>query len=251
MSLMPGAEPYHHHGDSRGVLLCHGFTGTPQSLRPWANHLARAGLSVELPLLPGHGTTWRDMAKTSPDDWYAELERALNELSSRCDEVSIMGLSLGGCLALRLAQRHPEVRALVLVNPSLQVDNKLLYIAPALRAVVPSVPGIVNDIKKPGMQEIGYARTPVRAAAHLPRLYAETCRNLAAINQPVLVFHSTEDHVVGPRSLEVLRNGIRAELLTVRECEDSFHVATLDNDADMIFRSSLEFVTAHAGSERG
>ena len=72
MPVLPGAEPFRHEGGEVGVLLCHGFTGSPQSLRPWAEYLAERGLTVALPLLPGHGTRWEDMQLTGWQDWYAE-----------------------------------------------------------------------------------------------------------------------------------------------------------------------------------
>ena len=106
MPVMPGAEPYSHDGGPVGVLLCHGFTGSPQSLRPWAEYLADAGLSVSLPRLPGHGTTWQEMARTRWEDWYAEVDRGFEDLAKRASEVFVMGLSLGACLALRLAEVH-------------------------------------------------------------------------------------------------------------------------------------------------
>src|SRR6516165_12269673 len=81
---MPGTEPFEHDGGEVGVLLCHGFTGSPQSLRPWAEYLAERGLTVSLPLLPGHGTRWEDMQVTGWPDWYAEVDRELRALSERC-----------------------------------------------------------------------------------------------------------------------------------------------------------------------
>src|SRR5215475_336047 len=130
MPVMPGAEAYAHDGSPTGVLLCHGFTGSPQSLRPWAEYLSEAGLSVSLPRLPGHGTTWQEMSRTRWEDWFAEVNRAFDELQSRTDEIFVMGLSMGGCLALRLAEIHrPAIRGLVLVNPSLTQDNALLIAA--------------------------------------------------------------------------------------------------------------------------
>ena len=82
MPVMPGAEAYAREGGPTGVLLCHGFTGSPQSLRPWAEYLAKAGLSVSLPRLPGHGTTWQEMARTRWEDWFAEVDRAFDELQA-------------------------------------------------------------------------------------------------------------------------------------------------------------------------
>lgn len=246
MPLMPGAEPYHHEGGKVGVLLCHGFTGTPQSLRPWAEFLARAGLTVSLPRLPGHGTTWQEMSHTGWEDWYGELEHAFGELRGRCPDTFVMGLSLGGSMALRLAEVHGDaVRGVVAVNPSVVNDVPLLRLAPLLKWVVPSVPGVANDIKKEGVTELAYDRTPVRAAATLPRLWSLVQSELHKVTQPVLVYHSPQDHVVKPASVRLLRERL-GDNLTVVELPNSYHVATLDNDAETIFQGSLEFITAHA-----
>lgn len=252
MPVLPGAEAYHHAGGSTGVLLCHGFTGSPQSLRPWAEFLAEAGLTVSLPRLPGHGTTWQEMARTRWEDWYAEVDRAFDELRAATDEIFVMGLSMGGCLALRLAElRGQAVSGLVLVNPSVTAETKLFLLAPVLKLVVPSLKGVTNDIKKPGVTELGYDRVPVKAAATLPGLWQVTTRHLDQVSQPVLVYRSTTDHVVGAANIEILRRALPANQLEVRECPDSYHVATLDNDADAIFAGSLEFVRSHshAGKE--
>ena len=252
MPVMPGAEPFRHDGSSTGVLLCHGFTGSPHSLRPWAEYLAAAGLSVSLPRLPGHGTTWQEMARTRWGDWYAELDRAFEELRARTDEMFVMGLSMGGCLALRIAEvRGKAVTGLVLVNPSVTADTKLFALAPLLKLFVPSLKGVGSDIKKPGVTEGAYDRVPVRAAATLPGLWRATQDQLGEITQPVLVYRSTEDHVVGPASLAVLEQALPPDQLTVRDCSDSFHVATLDNDAQAIFTGSLEFVRLHGRAGEG
>jgi carboxylesterase len=234
------------------VLLCHGFTGSPQSLRPWADFLAEAGLTVSLPRLPGHGTTWQEMARTRWEDWYAEVDRAFDELRAGTDEIFVMGLSMGGCLALRLAELNGKaVSGLVLVNPSVSAETKLFLLAPVLKLVVPSLKGITSDIKKEGASEIGYDRVPVKAAATLPGLWQVTTRHLKEVSQPVLVYRSTTDHVVGPANVDILRRALPASQLEVRELANSYHVATLDNDAEAIFTGSLDFVRSHshAGKE--
>jgi carboxylesterase len=252
MPVLPGAEAYSHAGSRTGVLLCHGFTGSPHSLRPWAEYLAAAGLTVSLPRLPGHGTTWQEMNRTRWEDWYAEVDRALDELRAQTDEIFVMGLSMGACLALRLAELNgPAVSGLVLVNPSVTAETKLFMLAPVLKVLVPSLKGIASDIKKPGVTEVGYDRVPVRAAATLPGLWSVTTRHLDQVTQPVLIYRSTVDHVTGPANIEILRKALPADRLEIRACPDSYHVATLDNDADAIFTGSLDFVRSrsHAGKE--
>jgi carboxylesterase len=247
-SVLPGAEPFEYAGGPVGVLLCHGFTGSPHTLRGWAGYLADQGLTVSLPRLPGHGTTWQDLARTGGDDWYAEVDAAFRALAYRCEQTFVFGISMGGCLALRLAENHGgAVRGLVLVNPSLAPDTKLFLLAPVLKYVVRSLPGIASDIKKPDVHEVGYDRVPVRAAATLPKLWGTTVKHLDNVTQPVLVYRSTVDHVVGPASMRALLAGLPDGQVTVRECADSYHVATLDNDARTIFDGSYKFIRDHLG----
>ena len=186
MSVHPHAEPFVADGDPGsprgrvGVLLSHGFTGSPASMKPWAEYLAAQGYAVSVPRLPGHGTTWQEMNKTTWADWYGEVERAFEALANRVDTVVVCGLSMGGALALRLAADHPDrVAGLVLVNPAVRTDRKDVKLLPVLKHVIPSMPGIANDIKKPGVQEHGYTKTPLRAADSMFRAYKVLDADLA------------------------------------------------------------------------
>jgi carboxylesterase len=243
MPVLPGAEPFRAEGGPVGVLLCHGFTGSPQSLRPWAEHLAAAGLTVSLPRLPGHGTRWQEMNLTRWEDWYAEVDRALTELRSRCEQVFVMGLSMGGTLAIRLAEERPDdVDGLVLVNPSLLTKRPDRHALPLLSRLLPSVKPIGSDIKKPGSAELAYDRLPLKAAYSLSKLWLVTRTDLHKVTQPILIFRSTEDHVVEPDSCALLRDKVSSDNVREVVLDDSYHVATLDNDAPTIFAGSLDFV---------
>ena len=170
---------------------------------------------------------------------------------SQAGEIFVMGLSMGAALALRLAElRGDGIAGLVLVNPSLTADNALARLAPLFGRVVPSVKGIGSDIKKDGAHELAYDRIPGPAAASLTSLWKLTRQQLGEVTQPVLAYHSTADHVVGPASMGILREALPAGQLTVRELGNSYHVATLDNDAGEIFAGSLEFVRAHSRAGR-
>jgi carboxylesterase len=240
---MPGAEPYRHDGGDTGVLLCHGFTGSPQSMRPWAEYLAARGLTVSVPLLPGHGTRWQDMQVTGWQDWYAEVDRGLRELAGRCARVFVCGLSMGGALALRLAQKHgTEVAGLVLVNPSVKADSPQLKAVPVLRHLVPSVPGIASDIALDGGAEIGYDRTPLHAVHSLSRFWKIVSAGLPQVTQPLLLLHSRVDHVVHPSNSAVVLARVSSTDVTERVLERSYHVATLDHDAERIFAESHDFI---------
>lgn len=247
MPIMPGAEPFEREGGRVGVLLCHGFTGSPQSLRPWGDHLAEHGLSVSCPRLPGHGTRWQDMNDTRWPDWYGEVDRALSALRDRCDEVFVGGLSMGGTLAIRLAEQHgAAVAGLILVNPSLATERWDVKLLPVLSKVLGSRPGVANDIKKPGSREVAYDRLPLKAALSLQELWATTRADLARVEQPILLFRSREDHVVEALSGRLLLAGVGSSDVQERVLEDSYHVATLDNDAPAILSGSVDWISARA-----
>jgi carboxylesterase len=250
--ILPGAEPYSATGDERGALVLHGFTGNPQSMRGLALALADAGLSVELPLLPGHGTDIADMVPTTWADWSAAAERAYDELAARCEVVAVVGLSMGGTLAVWLAQRHPEIAALALVNPlvSSPDEDSVGFVQAMIDGGDEVAPGIGSDIAMEGSVESAYPGLPLRAALSLFAAAAEVESELASVTCPVLVFTSTQDHVVDPKNSELLVSRAKGPVEQIT-LERSFHVATLDYDKDEIEARTVEFVTGVlAGRER-
>jgi esterase/lipase len=252
--VMPGAEPFAFPGgdgpDGRtGVLLVHGFTGTPMSMRPWGEHLAAEGFAVRCPLLPGHGTRWQDCNTSSHDQWTMTVETAFDELAAECDRVFVAGLSLGGTLATRLAEVRPDdVAGLLLVNPALltqRLDAKLL---PLLSRLTGSWAPIASDIKKAGVTELAYPKLPTRAMMQVRSLWAATRADLARVTAPVIVFHSVEDHIVEPVNSTILLAGVSSTDTTEVLLEDSYHVATLDNDAPRIFAGSVDWIRERVGA---
>ncbi|MDQ3628238.1 MAG: alpha/beta fold hydrolase [Actinomycetota bacterium] len=249
MTRQPQSAPFHADGGRLGVLLSHGFTGSPVSMRPWGQALAGAGWSVRIPLLPGHGSTWQQMQRTRWEDWYAELDRHLSDLRRECDAVAVGGLSMGGCLALRLAQqRGDDVAALVLVNPAVASTNRQLLAVPVLRHLVASRPGIRDDIKKPGVTEGAYDRVPLQALASMMQLWRVVRADLAAVTQPLLVLRSAVDHVVDPSSTRIVLEGVSSSVVREVVLHNSYHVATLDNDAPLIVSASRDFLAEHVGA---
>ena len=248
----PHAEPFSIDAGRIGVLLSHGFTGSPASMTPWGRALADRGFTVRVPRLPGHGTHWRDLNRVGWDDWYAELDSSLSELRAACDHVAVCGLSMGGALALRLGELRPDdVDALVLVNPAIAMRNwQLRLVLPALKHVIPSMPGIGNDIKKPGADEVGYTRTPLRALHTLVRAWPIIEADLGKIAAPLLMFRSMDDHVVDDTSIGLIQHGVSSSVAEYITLTDSYHVATLDFDAQLIFDRSADFLTHHLGSPR-
>ena len=243
MAIMTGAEPFSHDGSEIGVLLCHGFTGTPQSMRPWGEYLADRGYTVRVPLLPGHGTTWQEMNATRWEDWYSCVDTAFRELHQTCERVVTCGLSMGAALTLQLAQEHgPRISGLILVNPAVKVDDPRTRLLPILKHVMGSLGAIGNDVKKQDVTELAYPRTPLKAAHSQLVAWQSVIRDLPEVTQPVLLLRSPQDHVVPASSSALILSRISSRDVTEILLEDSYHVATIDNDAPRIFDESAKFI---------
>lgn len=243
--VMRGCEPVSHRADgSVGVLVLHGFTGNPSSMRGVAEAMISAGHDVELPRLPGHGTTIDDMLTTGWHDWIGETERALGELTSRVDDVVVVGQSMGGTLALAGALAHPGISGLVCVNPATRVRDEATmemldeFIDDGLLVV----PGEGSDIADPDSFDIAYQGTP------LPPLKSLVYDGIVPITDrfgelvtPLRLFTSREDHVVEPADsvhLAVTYGGPVEHTWLER----SYHVATLDLDRETVIDGAVAFV---------
>jgi carboxylesterase len=238
--VLPGAEPFRFEGGPVGALLLHGFTGSPASMRPLGEFLAEHGVAVTGPRLPGHGSSWEELSTTSQKDWLAEADAGLEELRSRTGAVVCVGMSMGAALGVHLCARYAEVRGLVLINPYLR-DPRLAG-ARVARLFTRSVGGVINDIKKPGQDEVGYERIPTRALPSLRAVLRSAEAELPTLTQPLLVFSSPEDHTVKPAnsSLAMERAGSGDKELV--RLPNSYHVATLDYDAEALFERTLAFI---------
>jgi len=251
--VLPGAEAWSHRANDDGavgVLALHGFTGNPSSMRGLAEAAAAAGFHVELPRLPGHGTTVKDMMTTTWSDWTAAVARAYADLAERTDRIVVAGLSMGGALALWTALEHPEVTGLVCVNPATQPPAPEVHamVEEMLAAGTDVIPGIGSDIADPDAHEIAYEATP------LPQLLSLIDDGLAPLSSrfgelhiPLLLFTSRQDHTVEPSQSEYLAAHYGGPV-DHRWLERSYHVATQDFDRDAIFLATIEFVRKVTGS---
>lgn len=245
--IWPGAETLRVGEGDIGVVLSHGFTGTVMSVAPWAHALAAScGARVIAPRLTGHGTSLDDLSESRWTDWYADIESAWAELSATCRTVFVGGLSMGGALALRLAEKR-KVDGVMLVNPAIASRNKLLPYSGILRHVIATQPAITSDISKEGVTELGYDRTSVAGAWTMTKLWKQVRADLSRVEAPVILFRSDVDHVVDDSSHLALLHAIPSTETV--PLHDSYHVATLDNDADLIFERSAQFVRANSGEE--
>jgi carboxylesterase len=210
-------------------------------MRGLAEAFAAAGFSVELPRLPGHGTSVDDMAATTWSDWSAAAEACFQHLRARCSKVVVAGLSMGGTLASWLATRHPEIVGLIVINPAIEpLAGAAEQARQTLDAGVERWPAVGGDIADPAAQEMSYDEVPVRSMLSLVEALEELEPKLPLISCPVLIFWSAQDHVVTNASSQLLAERVTgpAEQVTLTR---SFHVATLDYEREEIFRRSTAF----------
>lgn len=242
---MPGCEPLSHvAGSPVGVVVVHGFTGTPWSLRGVADAMVAAGFDVELPRLPGHGTTVEDMLETGWSDWSGEVARARAAIAERCDHVVLVGQSMGATLVLASAIHAPDVAALVCINPATRSRSaeELALIDDLLEDGFPVVPGEGSDIADPDGSDISYDGTPLRPLRSLlVEGVAPIEQRFAELTMPLRLFTSRQDHVVPPADSEHLAVAYGGAVEHTW-LERSFHVATRDFDRDLVTAESVAFV---------
>lgn len=241
--VMPGCEAFSHHGGPFGVLVLHGFTGNPASMRSIGDLCATAGYGVELPRLPGHGTTVEDMITTRWSDWSKAAEEAFDELSARCDRVALVGLSMGGALGAHVAEVRPSLAGAVFINPLVKPPpaEMLDGIAQLIDAGVETVEAIGSDIKREGSVEASYDATPLAAVRSLFEGVHVVHENLRFITAPSLLLSSREDHVVSSDNGDDLVAMVSGPVERVW-LENSYHVATMDNDQALVESLTMDFL---------
>jgi len=226
-----------------GVLLIHGFTGSPASMRPWAEYLSQRGFTVRVPLLPGHGTKPEDLNEVKWEQWLAKAEDELNELYKTCTKVFICGLSMGGAVTLNVASRNSQrLSGIVLVNPM----SHLRFVSPELAFAVSRVKkflkSVGNDIKRPGVTEWGYDANPTVGVYELLKMLRATRALLPKVTVPMQLFHSVDDHTLPVSNTEIIMKGVGSRVKQRIELTNSYHVATIDYDAEIIYENSRIFI---------
>ncbi len=233
---MKDTEPFSFEGNDTGVLVLHGFTGSTQSIRHLGTELHRRfGFTVAAPCLPGHGTSPDDMEKTGYRDWLGEAERALDALAQRTARVVVTGLSMGGTITLNLAARFPDrVRAIAPIAAAVGLMNDGTATALMLNPRPRRVSGIGSDIKAEGVTEIAYSEVPVVCLDEVTVLVGLTRDLMHKVACPALVIQSHQDHVVpAANAMEIVRT-IGSDDIRLLWLRNSYHVATLDNDKDLV-----------------
>jgi len=230
-----------------GVLLVHGYTGSPASMRPWAEYLNQKGFTVRVPLLPGHGTKPEDLNEVKWEEWPAKVEAELAELFKTCSKVFICGLSMGGGTTLNVATRYSNrINGIILVNPMIHVAMVSPQLAFVLSRFQKMRKSVGDDIKRPGISEWGYDALPTRGIHQLLIMLKYTRARLHDVTVPMQLFHSVDDHTLPVSNTEIIMRGVGSRIKQRIELTNSYHVATLDYDAEIIFENSKIFIETHA-----
>ena len=249
MTIVPGGGAYWFEGNDVGCLLVHGFTGTPQNVRPLADYLARRGLAVSAPRLPGHGTTVDDLDRTGPQDWLAAAEKALSDLRARCATVFVAGISMGGTLTLELARRHPDLAGVVVMAAPVQALEALdpLVNDPGRPITVPapwSTVGVLTEDM--GVGGIAYLEMPLGALERGMGLMTEVREGLGDITVPVLLIYGDADQIVDKANGPFVLDAIKSDDKRLLALPDSSHEVTLDVDRERVMVEVYDFIRAHS-----
>jgi carboxylesterase len=240
-------SPFFLEGGPVGVLLIHGFTGSPPEMRLVGDYLHERGCTVSGPLLPGHGTTAGDMNRCRWIDWTAHVERALAELQARCETVFVGGLSMGSVLTLYLAAHHPELPGVVAYSPAVWPADRLIYLTPVLKyAIREKKKSDDSDLADPeaDLRLWSYEENPAFAAHELLKLLRRVRRLLPRVTCPVLVIHGTRDTAIHPDSARRTYERVGAadkELVTLH---DSGHCLTVDSEWERVAEKTYAFIQA-------
>ncbi|MCK4797461.1 MAG: alpha/beta fold hydrolase [Spirochaetes bacterium] len=244
MNLAEYAKPISFKSNSDiGILLIHGFTSTTSSVFYVGEKLYKAGFNVEAPSLSGHGTTWQELNKVKYQDWINDVETAFENLKKRASRIFVVGFSMGGTLALYLAENYPEFLGIILINHALflKKDWRLPFL-PIMRFFLPYDKAVAGDIKDPAVKEMAYKKSPLQAAYQFMKLIKLVKSNLSRVTQPTLIFKSIEDHTLPIVNAHYTCDKISSQVKEIIWLKNSYHVAPLDYDKDIICEKSIEFI---------
>lgn len=242
MHVIPGAEEFYFQGGAVGCLLVHGFTGSPAEMRLLGEKLAAEGCTVYGVRLAGHGTTPEDMLRTDYEHWYKSVEQGWQTLNSKCEKIFVIGLSMGGTLALYLAGRQP-VQGVVALSAPIYINNRKLPFLPVLRLFRTFEAKQRKTTDVDPQYSISYDRMPLRCVTSLLQLIKLTMGRLHKVSAPVLIMQSKVEHTVKPESAEyIFHNLTSAQDKEIHWLYQSGHVITLDKERETVFDKIIGFV---------
>lgn len=240
------AKEFYYKGNNTGILLIHGFTGTPSELRLLGEYLRDRGYTVKGILLKGHGTTLEDMRKCSYRDWMRGAVEGYKSLKQECDEVFAVGLSMGGLLSLYLARNY-DIRGAVTLSAPIRIHGRaaaLDYIERNFRTYI-----LRNPVKK-DINIIGYDRSPLVSVHNLLKLIRHIRSDLGFIEKPVLIMQSYGDRTVSPLSANIIYNNIGSKDKSIIYLHSSGHIITCDSEKEQVFREVEGFIRTKSAYKR-
>ncbi len=239
---MEGAEPLFLLGGDCGVLLIHGFTGSPAEMGLLGEFLHKKGYTVLAPRLSGHGTTVEEMANTQWSHWYSTVEDAYHILKSICNRVVVIGLSMGGLLAFKLGTEYKVDKIVSLSTPIFIADKRLdlLPVYRMFRKFVPKKRKAYADI--PSKYTVCYKSTPLRSLSSLLDLIQHVDALLPSIAVPLLIIQGRRDHTVQARSAQYIYDKVGTEDKQLIWLEKSGHIVTIDIEREGVFAYIADFL---------
>ncbi len=247
LQVLEGCEEFAFGSGPVGALVVHGFTGSPHGVRGLGEYLGDRGIAVVAPRLPGHGTTWQDLATRTADDWTATVDASFEHLARNTDEIFLVGLSFGGALCLDLAARNPgRIAGIVTLAAMVFTKDPRRHLAPLIARTVASLPGVGSDIADPDVKEIAYDRVPTRATYSMLRYIKRVKAAIPQIDAPILVMHGRQDHTVHPSNAQYIYDNVASTDKELVWLENSYHVITMDREKDMVFDRTYNFIKGRA-----
>lgn len=246
MQQWKDAEEFYLAGGRTGVMLLHGFTGSPGHLRIQAEALHAAGYSVLAPRLKGHGTDAREMADCRAEDWLADAQNGFALLKERCDRVYTGGLSMGGILSLILSAQHPEIAGCISISSPMVLRHPIIRMAPYASWAVRQY---TWPEKEKMEYRYGYDQFPTRSVKQLLRLMDQANDELDKIRCPVGCIQSLTDGLVNPRSVWEIARGIGRETVDVMLIQSAPHACTIGKTAERVAQKCVEWIKAWEGQK--
>lgn len=242
MKVIEGAEEFFLAGNnSKGVLLIHGYTGTPAEMRLLGEHLQQEGYTVLGVRLPGHGTVPQELNETNWQDWYSEAERGFYRLQQCCREVMVAGLSMGGLLAMVVAAKLPVTKAVFMAAP-IYVQDWRAPLLPFLKYFIHYLRKKKRNYFTAEKYNLAYNVMPVKPLSSLFAL-TELCKQklLPQITIPCLIMQSTVEHTVKPSSAAYIYEHLGSQCKELVWYRSSGHILTLDIEREEVFKKISEF----------
>ena len=232
-------------GAADGAVLClHGLTGTPYEVRPIGEALCVRGLRARGLLLPGHNSTVERLATLDRGAWVAAVRGAYLRLADEHGQVHVVGMSLGGLLALDLAAEHP-VASVAVIGVLLRFSQPLPLLIPIVKRLLPLLDKKTgSDIQDPvaRARHPGYRQMPLASVHELIRLQREVRTKLERIRAPAFIAHGAHDTTARPRDAAHIHAAIGSDVKRLEIYANSGHVVPVDHDGRTLAREIADFV---------